>query len=79
MRARPLTLAALVVLVSAAHAQARDSHCACTPHRLHARHVARASWHGAYHIPRFDQAEAEAEVHTQYRYRTPYLPYWVFP
>ena len=52
------------------------------------RHVARA--HAArvyrrvriarpYHIPRFDQAEAEAEVHTQYRYRTPYLPYWVFP
>ena len=49
-------------------------------HRTHIRHA--RLWHplrGAYHIPRFSQAEAEAEVHTQYRYRTPYLPYWVFP
>ncbi len=79
MRARTLTLAALVVFVSAVpQAQARDRHCACTPHWRHAR-VAHYSGHGVYHIPRFDQAEAEAEVHTQYLYRTPYLPYWVFP
>ena len=29
---------------------------------------------GAYHIPRFNQAEAEAEVHEIFPYRTPY-PY----
>ena len=41
--------------------------------RVH-RHVRIARRAGPYHIPHFDQGEAEAEVHEIYPYRTPY-PY----
>ena len=64
------------------HAHVAHPHSArarvAQPYREHRRvYLTRRAF--PYHVPRFDQAEAEAEVHTQYRYRTPYLPYWVFP
>ena len=56
------------------HSRPRLAYRARPHHRIHdARRVV------PYHIPRFSQAQAEAEVHQEYGYRTPYLPYWVFP
>ena len=48
--------------------------CSCRHHHRHAWHSAHVG--RAFHIPRFSQAEAEAEVHTVYRYRTLFGPPW---
>ena len=63
---RPALCLAAIVLTIAATAPAR---AARYPHSWRTRVVHRQR---AYHIPRFNPAEAEAEVHTIYRYRTPY-------
>ena len=56
--------------VYAMHRQVAHAYRVIPHHRLARR--------APYHIPRFDQAEAEAEMHAQYGYRTPCLTYWLF-
>ena len=61
----------IIVIAAAASLLAVPAALAGPLHRHRHAHVPRA-----YHIPRFDQGEAEAYVHTVYPYRTGlYVPW----